>query len=172
MIGKTDGQVIFDKGGISDPDIKEQNIFRPNDKNVFMTTSITGGNFYNNASKKAKTNMISIGYTIRFAAFESMKTNRKNKLTTKAGLMIIPTIAMVNPKGLFAWVTFEKPIYGNNEWSEGLLETDSRDGKFWGLSSSAEYSLKADEAKYIEELRQIVTNLQKDLAAHIQAKIK
>ena len=153
-VGRTDGKVIFDKTSVLDnaPDIKEQNIFRPNDMPIYMTTSIVGGNFYFNAAKKTNVNLISVSYMIRFASFDS----KKNVLIT-------------NPKGQWGSITFEKSIEGNNDWSKGLVETDSRDGSFWGLSSKGEYSIHADEAKYIEELRQIVLNAQKAIAAQIKA---
>ncbi|PIQ48084.1 MAG: hypothetical protein COW03_11835 [Cytophagales bacterium CG12_big_fil_rev_8_21_14_0_65_40_12] len=173
MIGKTDGKVVYDKTNVLDntPDIKEQNIFRPRDKNVFLTTAKVPGNFYNNEAKKANVNMISIKYLVRFASFEGSKSMTKNKLTTTAGLSILPTISIINPKAAWGWIEFNKPIDGNNDWSKGLVETDSRDGSFWGLSSKGEYSIHADEAKYIEELRQIVLNAQKAIVAQIKANL-
>lgn len=173
MIGKTDGKVVYDKTNVLDntPDIKEQNIFRPRDKNVFLTTAKVPGNFYNNEAKKANVNMISIKYLVRFASFEGSKSMTKNKLTTTAGLSILPTISIINPKAAWGWIAFNKPIDGNNDWSKGLVETDSRDGSFWGLSSKGEYSIHADEAKYIEELRQIVLNTQKAIVAQIKANL-
>lgn len=173
MIGKTDGKVVYDKTNVLDntPDIKEQNIFRPRDKNVFLTTAKVPGNFYNNEAKKANVNMISIKYLVRFASFEGSKSMTRNKLTTTAGLSILPTISIINPKAAWGWIEFNKPIDGNNDWSKGLVETDSRDGSFWGLSSKGEYSIHADEAKYIEELRQIVLNAQKAIVAQIKANL-
>ncbi len=173
MIGKTDGKVVYDKNNVLDntPDIKEQNIFRPRDKNVFLTTAKIPGNFYNNEAKKANVNMISIKYLVRFASFEGSKSMTKNRLTTTAGLSILPTISIINPKAAWGWIQFNKPIDGNNDWSQGLVETDSRDGSFWGLSSKGEYSIHADEAKYIEELRQIVLNAQKAIVAQIKANL-
>ncbi|WP_339608646.1 hypothetical protein [uncultured Roseivirga sp.] len=170
-VGRTDGKVIFDKTSVLDnaPDIKEQNIFRPNDMPIYMTTSIVGGNFYFNAAKKTNVNLISVSYMIRFASFDSKKNVNKNSLTTTAGLSILPNVLITNPKGQWGSITFEKSIEGNNDWSKGLVETDSRDGSFWGLSSKGEYSIHADEAKYIEELRQIVLNAQKAIAAQIKA---
>lgn len=173
MIGKTDGKVVYDKTNVLDntPDIKEQNIFRPREKNVFLTTAKVPGNFYNNEAKKANVNMISIKYLVRFASFEGAKSMTKNKLTTTAGLSILPTISIINPKAAWGWIEFNKPIDGNNDWSKGLVETDSRDGSFWGLSSKGEYSIHADEAKYIEELRQIVLNAQKAIVAQIKSSL-
>ena len=95
----------------------------------------------------------------------------KNKLTTTAGLSILPTISIINPKAAWGWIEFNKPIDGNNDWSKGLVETDSRDGSFWGLSSKGEYSIHADEAKYIEELRQIVLNAQNAIVAQIKSSL-
>jgi hypothetical protein len=172
-IGKTDGAVIFDKTSVLDnaPDIKEQNFFRPKDMPIYMTSARIPGNFYNNAAKKGNMNLISINYVIRFASFDSKKKSNSNSLTTSAGLSIQPTVLITNPKAAWGSITFEKPIEGNNDWSKGLIETDSSDGSFWGLSSKGEYSIHADEAKYIEELRQIVLNAQKAIVAQIKAKL-
>lgn len=173
-IGKTDGKVIYDKTSVLDnaPDIKEQNIFRPNDMPIYTTWSMVPGNFYNSAAKRADVNMININYVIRFASFDGKKSMTRNSLTTEAGLTIQPTLGITTPKGAWGGVTFEKPIEGDNDWSKGLLETDSRDGSFWGLSSKGEYSIHADEAKYIAELKQIVLNAQKAIAAEIKANMK
>lgn len=172
-IGKTDGAVIFDKLGLLDntSDVKEVNIFRPKDMPIYTTWAKVPGNFYNSAAKKANVNMININYMIRFASFEGKKSMSKNKLTTTAGLSIQPSVSITNPKGAWGWVVFDRPIEGDNDWSLGLVETDSRDGSFWGLSSKGEYSIHADEAKYIEELREIVLNAQKAIVAQIKASL-
>jgi hypothetical protein len=173
-IGKTDGVAIFEKVGDTDPhvyDTKERNIFRPNDKNIFITNAVPAGNFYQKLSTKENVNLISIGYYIKFANFEGSKTVSKNKLTTSAGLSIHPVIMIYNPGGLFSWITFTKGVGGNNNWSKGLVEKKSQDGSIFGLSSSADYSIHADEAKYIAELQSIISNLQKDLAAHIKSQL-
>lgn len=172
IVGMTDGQPVYDKVGIMEGStIKEQNIFRPRDKYVYMTYGKVPGLFYQRVAKKENVNMISIGYTIGFANFDGSKTVSKNTLTTSAGLTITPVVAIVNPKGLFAWITFNKPVEGNNGWSKGLEETDSRDGDYWGLSSKGEYALGADQTAYINEVKSIVLNLQKDLAQIIKEEI-
>ncbi|MFT7158111.1 MAG: hypothetical protein ACI8Q1_003138 [Parvicella sp.] len=144
---------------------------RPKDMPIYTTWARIPGNFYNNAAKKGNMNLISINYMIRFASFEGKKSMTRNSLTTEAGLSIQPTVLITNPKAAWGSITFEKPIEGNNDWSRGLVETDSSDGSFWGLSSKGEYSIHADETKYIEELRQIVLNAQKAIVAQIKAKL-
>ncbi|KYG78978.1 hypothetical protein [Roseivirga echinicomitans] len=173
-IGKTDGEVIFDKLGLLDntSDIKEINIFRPKDMPIYSTSAKIPGNFYNNAAKKGDMNLISINYVIRFASFDGKKSMTRNSLTTEAGLSILPNVSITNPKAAWGSITFDKPIEGDNDWSKGLVETNSRDGSFWGLSSKGEYSIHADEAKYIEELRQIVLNTQKAIVAQIKSNMK
>jgi hypothetical protein len=174
-IGKTDGEAIFDKVGGMDAsayDTKERLIFRPKDMNIFVSTATIAGNFYQKLATKETVNLLSIGYSIKFADFEGSKTVTKNKLTTTAGLTVTPLIMIANPAGLFCWVTYNKPAYGNNDWSNGLVELKSRDGSFWGLSSSADYAIEANEGKYIAELKDIVLNLQKNLAQHIKAEIQ
>ncbi|UTW66402.1 hypothetical protein KFE94_17400 [bacterium SCSIO 12643] len=175
MIGKTDGQYIYDKSpaiDMSGSDIKEQYIFRPKNNNVFTTFKIPG-TFYQNLAAKEKINLISIGYIVRFAQFEGQNSGlSKNSLTTTAGLMITPVISLVNPKGSFAWITYDKNIYGNNDWSNGLIKTGSRDGSALGLSSSADYAIDANQEKYLNELKQLIIYLQKDIANQLKASFK
>lgn len=175
MVGKTDGQPIYDKVTAMDQsgyDTKERWYFRPKDKNVYLTTATIPGNFYQKLSAKEQVNLLSIGYVIKFASFEGSKTVSKNRLTTTAGLSIQPVIMITNPQGLFSWITYNKPVYGNNDWSNGLVEQKSRDGSYWGLSSSADYAIEANEEKYIAEVKNIVLALQKNLAQHIKAEIQ
>lgn len=174
MVGKTDGTVIFDKLGPTDPnsyDIKEQNIFRPKGINVFMTTANIPGNFYQKLATKENVNLLSIGYYVRYAAFEGSKTVSKNRLETKASLSITPVIMITNPKGSFSWITFKKGVWGGNHWSKGLVKEGSFNGSLLGLASKGEYAIHADESLYIQELRDIVSNLQKDLVQHIKAQL-
>ena len=175
MIGKSDGQYIYDKSpaiDMSGSDIKEQYIFRPKDNNVFTTFKIPG-TFYQNLAAKEKINLISIGYVVRFAQFKGTHSGTsKNTLTTTAGLMITPVITLTNPKGSFAWITYDKNIYGNNDWSKGLIKTGSRDGSALGLSSSADYAIDADQEKYLNELKMLITYLQKDIVKQLKASFK
>jgi hypothetical protein len=175
LIGKSDGQYVYDKSpaiDMSGSDIKERYIFRPKGNNVFATFKIPA-NFYQNLATKEKVNLISIGYTIRFAQFSGSHSGlSKNTLTTTAGLMITPVIGLVNPKGSFSWITYEKSIYGNNEWSKGLIETNSKDGSALGLSSSADYAINANQKMYLNELKNMIIYLQKDIAKQIQASFK
>ena len=115
--------------------------------------------------------MISINYTVRFASFESTKKANSNTLTTTAGLTILPKITIINPKAAWGWVEFGKQIEADNSWSLGLEETDSRDGSFWGLSSKGEYSIHADEAKYVAELKGAILSAQKTIVAQIKASL-
>lgn len=174
IIGKTDGTVVFDKVGPTNPmayDVKETNIFRPKDVNVFVNPGAIGGNFYGKLSIKENVNLISIAYQVRFATFEGSKTMTRNTIETKAGLSITPVITIINPKGAFSWIAFKKAVWGNNHWSKGLVTEGSFNGSLLGLASKGEYAIHADEAAYIQELRDIVSNLQKDLVAHIKAQL-
>ncbi len=174
MIGKTDGTVIFDKVGGTDPmvyDTRERSIFRPREKNVFLTSAKISGNFYQKLSTKENVNLLSIGYQIRFATFEGSKTMTRNTLETQAGLSITPVIMIVNPKGSFAWIAFKRAVWGNNDWSKGLVKEGSFNGSLLGLSSKGEYAIHADEALYVQEVRNIISNLQKDLVLHIKSQL-
>lgn len=167
FVGKADGNYIFEKVGMSDPmyySIRERYIFRPEGINVYSSSKVTSGLFYQKLAAKENVNLISISYRIDFANFSgSHKGLSKNSLTTSGGLVIIPKITIVNPKGSFSWLGFKENIYGNNDWAKGLVKKKSNDGSFWGLSSNADYAVEADEAKYIAEIRNIILNLQKDI---------
>ncbi|HEY9115917.1 MAG TPA: hypothetical protein VIN10_14555, partial [Bacteroidales bacterium] len=64
-------------------------------------------------------------------------------------------------KGAWAYVSIGKgAIQGNNHWGKEMVEKSSKDGSFWGLSSSADYALEADEALYIAELKALISSLQ------------
>ncbi|MEP1094050.1 MAG: hypothetical protein ABJG78_03010 [Cyclobacteriaceae bacterium] len=170
IIGKTDGTYIYDKSGPMGGSIKEQYLFRPKNVNVFTKPGVMGANFYQNLASKEAVNLISIEYTIMFANFEGSKSGlSKNSLSTSAGLVIMPKIKLINPKGSFSWIVFEKNIDGNNDWSKGLIEKGSNDGSAFGLSSNADYAIEADQVKYIAELKSIILNLQKGIAKEIQA---
>lgn len=174
-VGKTDGKPIYDKVGVMDQsgyDTKERWYFRPKDMNIYMTSANIPGNFYQKLSTKEEVNLLSIGYVIKFAGFEGSKTVSKNSLTTTAALSIQPVVMITNPAGAFSWIVYKNAVWGNNDWSKGLVEKKSQDGSFWGLSSSADYAIEADEAKYIAEVKNIVLNVQKNLAQHIKSEIQ
>jgi hypothetical protein len=172
FIGKNDGKPIYDKGGVvnvSGSDVKEKYSFRPKGSNIFFKRGIPG-NFYQNLSSKESVTLISVVYIVRFANFEGKKSGlSKNSLTTTAGLTITPKISIVNPKGSFSWIVYDENINGNNDWSKGLVEGKTRDGSFWGLSSKANYAIEANETKYLNELKNIVVNLQKDIVNQIKS---
>ncbi len=167
FVGKADGNYIFEKVGMSDPmyySIRERYIFRPDGINVFSSSKVTSGLFYQKLASQENVNLISISYRIDFADFSgSHKGLSKNSLTTSGGLAIVPKISIVNPKGSYSWLVFKENIYGNNDWATGLVKKKSNDGSYFGLSSNADYAVVADEAKYIDEIRSIILNLQKDI---------
>ncbi|GAB2487933.1 hypothetical protein [Algoriphagus taiwanensis] len=174
MIGQTGDEPIFDKQSAFDIGVygvKERLYFRPAGKNVYVFTGNIPGTFYGKVAAAEKTNMISVGYNITFANFKGSSTISSNKLKTQAGLEVTPVIQLVNPDGLFTWITFGQSYEGKNDWSEGLIETDKNDGSYWGISSNAAYSLVADEAKYLDELRKIIMAMQVDIAAAIKAEM-
>lgn len=165
MVGKASSEPVFDKVSFTTgSDIREQYIFRPDGKMVYTTWKKIPANFYQKLSTQEKTNLISIGYTIRFASFDGQHVGlSKNRLETAAAISIVPSIMIVNPKGSFSWIKVGESIWGNNGWAEGLVKTSSRDGSYFGLSSSADYAVAANEGQYISELKSIVSNLQKSI---------
>jgi len=164
FVGKKDGKAEYEKlNSLDDYSVREQMIFWPENTNFAYNTSLTkSGLFTQNLSKNTNTNVISVVYDVRFAQFDDDKGYKgKLYLTTKPGLYVAVSFSFMNPKGAWGSVTIGKgAIQGNNNWSKGVVEKSSKDGSFWGLSSSADYALDADEAQYIAELKALITNLQ------------
>jgi hypothetical protein len=172
IVGKAGKEPVFDDMRMTGLDIREQYVFRPAEKNVYTTWKKIPANFYQKVSTQQNTNMISIGYTVRFASFDGDQVGlSKNRLTTSAAISITPSVLIVNTKGAFSWVTFGEAIWGNNGWSEELVETKSRNGSYFGLSSKGEYAISANEEQYLAELKSIVSNLQKSIASLLKESI-
>ena len=169
LIGKTTDEPIFQKiSFMQGSDIKEILHFRPRDQYVVAVWKNVSTIPFR-LSKKEDVNTISINYKVRFANFEGIKKGlSENTLKTKAGLSIIPTIVINNPKGKKSIVYAKKRIYGGNSWAKGLVKTSERDGDWLGLSSSADYALAADSEAFIQELKNIIMAFQNDLINGMQ----
>jgi len=173
LIGQTPDEPIFEKiGFIQGSDIKEVLHFRP--KNQYVAASWKDvSTIVFRLSGKADVNTISINYKVRFANFEGIKKGlSENILKTQAGLSIIPTIEIINPKGKKSMVFVKKRIYGGNSWAKGMVKTSEKDGDWLGLSSSADYALAADSDAFIRELKSIIIAFQNDLIKGLEEEIK
>lgn len=167
-IGKTGSDPIHEKGKLMDGGIitgfgvwgvKEAVYFRPVNKNVYMTDKKVYGTFYSNLSAKNGVNLIAVYYNITFASFDGGRGYNTSKLTIQPNLTIQPTIVIDG-----VTITFrDLPIWGNNDWSLGIVETDLDKLDYFGLATSGEYAIKADADKYITEVKAIISNFQKDL---------
>lgn len=169
LIGKTPDEPIFQKVSfVQGSDIKEVLHFRP--KNQYVAASWKDvSTIVFRLSGKEDVNTFSINYVVRFANFEGIKKGlSENTLNTKAGLSIVPTIEINNPKGKKSMVFAKKRIYGGNSWAKGMVKTSERDGDWLGLSSSADYALAADSEAFIQELKSIIMAFQNDLIKGMQ----
>ena len=175
VIAKADGQGEKEELGMMHPegyDTRERYMFRPEGKNIFITTKKIPGTFYMKLAKAENINLMNVKYVVKFADFEGSKTKSRNTLTTSAGLTILPSINFTDPSGKYGWVAFKKPIEGNNDWSKGLEKVSSSDGSYLGFASSADYALTADETKYIAELKAIILKTQKDIVAELKKEME
>ena len=172
LIGKTPDEPIFQKiSFIQGSDIKEILHFRPRDQYVAASWKNVSTIVFRLSSKE-DVNTIGINYEVRFADFEGIKTGlSKNTLETKAGLSIIPTIEINNPKGKKSMVFVKKRIIGGNSWAKGMVKTSERDGDWLGLSSSADYALAADSEAFIQELKSIIIAFQNDLIKGLEKEL-
>lgn len=174
FIGKKEGPEYEKLNSLDDYSVRERMTFWPENTNIAYNTSlIKSGLFNQKLSKSTNTNFISVVYDVRFAQFDDAKGYKgKLYLTTKPGLYVSVTFNIMNPKGAWGSVSIGKgAIQGNNNWSKGLVEKSSKDGSFWGLSSSADYALDADETVYIAELKALITSLQSAMVDAIKEKM-
>ena len=149
--------------------VKEGLTFRPVNKNSYVAGKKIYGNFYQKLSTQENVNLLSIGYFITFAGFEGSRGYSSARLETSAALSVQPYIMLVNPKGAFAFLTMDRgPIWGNNDWSLGLKETELNKLEYFGLATSAKYAIQANPDKYIAELKAIIMNYQVALVKAIK----
>lgn len=180
LVGKTGSEPLHQKAGIMDGAIpgygalfvKEGMSFRPVGKNSYIAGNKIYANFYQKLSTQENVNLISIGYYITFAGFEGSRGYSSARLETSAALSIQPVIMLTNPKGAFAFASMEGgPIWGNNDWSLGLKETELNKLEYFGLATSAKYAIQADPDKYVAELKSIIMNYQSGLVNALKSNL-
>ncbi len=141
--------------------------FPPRNKNIYLTSNIIkSGNFYQKLATKEKYNLLIINFYITFASFDGGKGYKDIKLSTKPVLAISAKVHLVSANGASNWLTYNKlPVWGSDTWSEGLNK--SKDNKnaseVLGLARSAEYEITANSNKYLNEVKSIIRNFQKDI---------
>jgi len=174
-VGKTGNKPIPVKASIMDAvvpgygvfGVKEAVNFRPENKNVYMTNKKVYGTFYQNLSVKSGVNLIAVYYNITFAAFDGGRGYKTSRLETKPVLSIQPTVVIDGVSITFG----DLPIWGNNDWSLGLTQTNLNKLEYFGLATSGDYALQADPDKYIAEVKAIISNFQNDLIQALKEKM-
>jgi hypothetical protein len=175
-VGKTGNDPIDVKGKTMDGGViqgfgvwgvREAVYFRPADKNVYMTNKKVFGTFYQNLSVQNDVSLIAVYYNITFASFDGGRGYSSAVLETKPNLTIQPTVVIDGVTISFG----DLPIWGNNDWSLGIAETDLDKLEYFGLTTSAEYAIKADPEKYIAEVKAIISNFQTDLIQALKAEL-
>lgn len=150
--------------------------FFPTDKPVYITSNIIkSGNFYQKASSKNNTNLLSINYYVSFASFDGSRGYKDVSLSTKPVLAIAVAVNLITPNGAINKIYFKKsPVWGSSEWSLGTVKgKDNKDlSEFLGLARSAEYEIKADPTLYLSEMKSLISQLQTEIVQELGVIIK
>ncbi|MBU2651347.1 MAG: hypothetical protein KKA81_10460 [Bacteroidetes bacterium] len=148
--------------------------FRPANKNIYYTSNIIkSGNFYQKLSTREDVNLLDVNYFVAFASFEGSRGYKDIKLSTQPVMSVGVQIKLITPNGSGNWITYSKGIWGNADWSEGIVKgKDNKNAsEALGLARSAEYDIAANPEKYVEELKAIIINLQKDIVKGIREEL-
>ncbi len=149
--------------------------FIPQNKIVYTTSNyVTSGNFYQKLATKENINLLSIGYNVTFASFDGGRGYKDIKLATKPVVAVSVTVMLVTPNGSYNKVFYNKmPVWGSDKWSEGIEKgkDNKNTAEFLGLARSAEYEITANSDKYLDEVRAIITSLQKDVVKGIKGSL-
>lgn len=149
----------------------KQAIFRPQVPLYFTNKDIPGTYFMKLAGKE-NVNVITATYTINFAGFESDRGYKSKSLSTFPLLGVHVILSVITPKGAYAAMYYNKGmIYTEADWSTGIQEEKSRDGGFWGISSSADYVITAKEDAYVAELSGMIKAIQSDMVDALKANL-
>lgn len=126
--------------------------------------------FYGNLARKENINIIIVRFYVSFANFDQSKGYKDIKLATRPQLAIRAQVELYIPKGTFATITYEKPVWGSDAWASDITKTkdNKHTAEFLGLARSAEYAIKADEAAYLKEVKAIISHWQRDIAKGLQ----
>lgn len=171
--------IVADKAGILEGSIplypawavKEDVRFYPEEKNVYFSTKTIPGNFYFKAAKKSETNLLSIDYNITFASFDSDRGYKSRTLNTNAVIAINVTGSIISARNGYGNIYFDgDAIWGSGNWVEyiGKTKDNKNTAEFLGIARSAEYIVEANPEKFINEVYQIISNLQKAIAKGIK----
>jgi hypothetical protein len=146
-------------------------------ENVYVYTDdshVQVGHFMKVASN-TMTNLLSVKYYVSFASFDQNRGYKDISVETKPVLAVAVNVQLTPANLSKAELTYAKmPIWGSADWSEGM--TKGKDNKntaeVLGLARSAEYQVTANPEKYIEEVRSIISSLQKDIVEGIKEQLE
>jgi len=128
----------------------------------YYTNKKIYGTYYQKLAKKEDVNMFMVNYTVTFAGFDASRGKSSKYLSTGPYMTISIQMSIITPKGKYSILSFKKqPIEANNDWSLEIDKDAESDGSYWGISSSYDYTLKADEEKFLTELSLIIKGMQK-----------
>lgn len=146
--------------------------FIPGDKIIYTSSNlITSGNFYQKLAAKENINLLSVAYYVTFASFDGGRGYKDIKLSTNPVISVSVSVALVTPNGAFNKIYYNKlPVWGSGDWSEGIVKgkDNKNTAELLGLARSAEYEINANSEKYLNEVKAIITNLQKDIVKGIK----
>ncbi len=147
-------------------------IYRPMEPQYYTNKKIYG-TYYQKLAKKEDVNMFMVSYTVTFAGFEASRGKSSKYLSTGPYMTVRLDMYINNPKGAYSIIHFkDAPIEANNDWSLGIDKDAEKDGSFWGISSSYDYTLKADEEKFLSELSSLIKAMQKGIVEEMKKELK
>jgi len=147
-------------------------IYRPMAPQYYTNKKIYG-TYYLKLAKKEDVNMFMVSYTVTFAGFDASRGKSSKYLSTGPYMTVRLDMSINTPKGSYSIIYFkDAPIEANNDWSLGINKDAEKDGSFWGISSSYDYTLMADEEKFLTELSSIIKGMQKAIAEEMKNELK
>lgn len=149
--------------------------FPPRNKNIYLTSNIIrSGNFYGKLAQKENFNLLEVHYYVSFATFDGGRGYKDINLATEPNLAVSVSVNLVTAGGGWGEITYkDMPVWGGSDWSEGIGKTkdNQSDAEVFGLARSAEYQIRANQEKYLSEVKAIISNLQKDMVKGLKEEL-
>jgi hypothetical protein len=149
--------------------------FPPGNANIYYTDDIIkAGNFYQKLATKENFNLLSIQFFVSFASFDGGRGYKDISLATNPVLAISATVKLITPNGAANTIFFKDfPVWAGSEWSEGIEKgkDNKNSAEAFGLARSAEYEIRANSDRYLNEVKDIISNLQKDIVEGIKTSL-
>lgn len=149
--------------------------FQPTNKVVYYTDNVFQSGLMNqNMTTKEKVNLITAKYFVTFASFDGGKGYKKITLSTKPILAVGVEFTIMTPGAKMVYIIYGKlPIWGSSNWSKGIVETKDNEGMstLLGLARSTGYAVDANSELFLNEVKAIISALQKDIVKAIKQEI-